>query len=72
MFKKSNVTQLIIGVFSKKYFLAENGLSAPDSANTALGSTSNFKDPTKIEYVLDWPSVVKKYYSVIKNVSTES
>ena len=71
MFKKSNVTQLM-GAFSKKYLLAENGLSAPDSANTALGSSSNFKDPTKIEYVLDWPSVVKKYYSVIKNVSTES
>ena len=73
MFKKSIfIQQNIKEYFVKKYLLAENGLSAPDSANTALGSTSNFKDPTKIEYVLDWPSVVKKYYTVIKNVSTES
>ena len=46
-------------------------MTAPDSATTALGSSSNFKDPTKIEYVLDWPSVVKKYYTVIKNVPVE-
>lgn len=71
MFKKSIITQEM-DRYLKNIFLAENGLSAPDSANTALGSTTNFKDPTKIEYVLDWPSVVKKYYSVIKNVSTES
>ena len=55
-----------------QHFLAENGLQAPDSANTAMGSAANFKDPTKIEYVLDWPSVVKKYYNVIKNVPSET
>ena len=49
----------------------ENSLAAPDSANAGMGSTANFKDPTKLEYVLDWPNVVKKYYSVIKNVPTE-
>ena len=49
----------------------ENSLVAPDSANAGMGSNANFKDPTKLEYVLDWPNVVKKYYSVIKNVPTE-
>ena len=44
---------------------------APDSSNAGMGSSANFKDPTKLEYVLDWPNVVKKYYSVIKNVPTE-
>ena len=63
--RKMNILFMII-------ISAENGLAAPDSANTQLGSSSNFKDPTKIEYVLDWPSVVKKYYNVIKNVPTES
>ena len=71
MFKKSKFTRKM-NIMFMIVISAENGLAAPDSANTQLGSSSNFKDPTKIEYVLDWPSVVKKYYNVIKNVPTES
>ena len=71
MFKKSKFTRKM-NISFMIVISAENGLAAPDSANTQLGSSSNFKDPTKIEYVLDWPSVVKKYYNVIKNVPTES
>ena len=72
MFKKSKIEEYLKLSCIILLFLAENGLTAPDSANTALGSSSNFKDPTKIEYVLDWPSVVKKYYNVIKNESQTS
>ena len=63
---------LICYLNNPNHLSADNGLTAPDSATTALGSTSNFKDPTKIEYVLDWQSVVKKYYNVIKNVTPEA
>ena len=46
---------------------ADNNLSVPDSANGGMGSSASFKDGTKIEHVLDWPNVVKKYYAVVKN-----
>jgi len=51
------------GLFKK----ADNNLSVPDSANGGMGSSASFKDGTKIEHVLDWPNVVKKYYAVVKN-----
>ena len=46
---------------------ADNGLSVPGSASAGLGSSASVKDGTKIEHVLDWPNVVKKYYTVVKN-----
>ena len=36
-------------------------------ANGGMASSASFKDATKIEHVLDWPNVVKKYYAVVKN-----
>ena len=45
----------------------DNNLSVPASANGGMGSSASFKDTTKIEHVLDWPNVVKKYYAVVKN-----
>ncbi len=45
----------------------ENALAVPEVSGTHFGSTASFKDATKIENVLDWRSVVKKYYAVVKN-----
>ena len=59
-----------LGFLLYNFFIAisaENNLSVPDSANGGMGSSASFKDGTKIEHVLDWPNVVKKYYAVVKN-----
>jgi len=47
----------------------ENGaaLKVPETPAQNFGSSASFRDKKKIENVLDWQMVVKKYYAVVKN-----
>jgi len=52
--------------FYKKIGKGENSLSVPDTLSANMGSRASCRDITLMENILDWPSVIKKYYAVVK------
>ena len=48
------------------YCLGDNNLAVPDTVGGNMGSRASCRDITLMENILDWQSVIKKYYAVVK------
>lgn len=52
--------------FFKKIGKGENNLAVPDVQSVNMGSRASCRDITLMENILDWQSIIKKYYAVVK------
>ena len=52
---------------AKRFFIVgENNLAVPDVQSVNMGSRASCRDITLMENILDWQSIIKKYYAVVK------